>query len=294
MSSRQWCRTRETAELLDLGPVTEAPPLNSFFGDVSTRDSQTEATRALIDQQRGRIFLVTHQVNISALTGEFTRSGEVLIIRTGPEDIEVLGSIRNSIFSESGPSPLLFFSERKTPQAEERMDRTSAERALRNALIQSELIASARSCATGAIVDIPSREWPRFQYDTSAETELFIPPARLYEPEEVENLYREVKVLKSDVVRLWSETGSDYRTGELVENTREDRYRKWLLSQPNAQQVVGRFLLEEWKLDIRPMNEGRRYEFVSDFADALEVTPPSEKTIARFIKSAKAWLLVND
>ncbi|MBU4531305.1 MAG: histidine phosphatase family protein [Hoeflea sp.] len=89
----QWCRTRETAELLGLGPVTEAPALNSFFGDVSTRDSQTQATRALIEDQRGRVFLVTHQVNISALTGEFTRSGEVLVIRAEAGGIEVLGSI---------------------------------------------------------------------------------------------------------------------------------------------------------------------------------------------------------
>ncbi|MDP2120422.1 MAG: histidine phosphatase family protein [Hoeflea sp.] len=89
----QWCRTRETAELLNLGPVTEVPALNSFFGDVSTRDSQTEATRARIGEQQGRVFLVTHQVNISALTGEFTRSGEVLIIRAKAGDIEVLGSI---------------------------------------------------------------------------------------------------------------------------------------------------------------------------------------------------------
>ena len=45
--SSQWCRTLETAELLNLGPVTEAPALNSFFQDFSTRDAQTRATRAL-------------------------------------------------------------------------------------------------------------------------------------------------------------------------------------------------------------------------------------------------------
>mgnify|MGYP003632814260 CR=1 FL=1 len=89
----QWCRTRETAELLDLAPVTEAPALNSFFGDTSTKDSQTEAVRALLGAQQGRVLLVTHQVNISALTGQFTRSGEVLVIRAGAETIEVLGSI---------------------------------------------------------------------------------------------------------------------------------------------------------------------------------------------------------
>ena len=89
----QWCRTRETAELLGLGSVTEAPSLNSFFRDYSTRDAQTAETRALIAEREGRLMLVTHQVNISALTGEGTRSGEVLVIRLDGGAVEVLGSI---------------------------------------------------------------------------------------------------------------------------------------------------------------------------------------------------------
>ncbi len=91
--SSQWCRTRKTAELLGLGPVTEASPLNSFFRDFSTRDLQTIATRDLIAETEGRLMLVTHQVNISALTGQSTRSGEVLVIRVTGDDVEVLGSI---------------------------------------------------------------------------------------------------------------------------------------------------------------------------------------------------------
>jgi len=89
----QWCRTRETAELLGLGPVVEMPALNSFFGDYSTQQSQTQATKALIEKQQGRVLLVSHQVNISALAGQATRSGEVLIIRAGTEGMEVMGSI---------------------------------------------------------------------------------------------------------------------------------------------------------------------------------------------------------
>jgi phosphohistidine phosphatase SixA len=91
--SSQWCRTRETAELLDLGPVTEAPVLNSFFRDFSTRDRQTSETSDLIAETEGRLMLVTHQVNISALTGHGTRSGEVLVIRSTEDGVEVLGSI---------------------------------------------------------------------------------------------------------------------------------------------------------------------------------------------------------
>ncbi|WP_369022856.1 histidine phosphatase family protein [Rhodovulum iodosum] len=89
----QWCRTRETAELLDLGPVVEAPPLNSFFGDFSSRDRQTAETRELIAATEGRLMLVTHQVNIAALTGRTTRSGEVLVIVPRGGRIDVLGSI---------------------------------------------------------------------------------------------------------------------------------------------------------------------------------------------------------
>ena len=89
----QWCRTLETAQLLDVGPVVEAPPLNSFFRNRAARDPQTAAVRDLIAETEGRLMMVTHQVNISALTGRRTRSGEVLIIRKVDGEVEVLGSI---------------------------------------------------------------------------------------------------------------------------------------------------------------------------------------------------------
>ncbi len=89
----QWCRTRETAELLGFGPVTEAPALNSFFGRFERRDGQTSALRDLLAAEPRRIMLVTHQVNISALTGQATRSGEVLVIRMRDGAAEVLGRI---------------------------------------------------------------------------------------------------------------------------------------------------------------------------------------------------------
>jgi phosphohistidine phosphatase SixA len=89
----QWCRCRETAELLNVGPVTEAPALNSFFQDRATRDAQTAATREIIAAADRPMMLVTHQVNISALTGQFTSSGEILVIRETDGRLEVLGSI---------------------------------------------------------------------------------------------------------------------------------------------------------------------------------------------------------
>jgi broad specificity phosphatase PhoE len=84
--SSGWCRCLETAELLGLGPVAREPSLDSFFGDRSLGPGQTEALRALLAAWRGGpLVLVTHQVNITALTGVFPASGETVLVRTGAE-----------------------------------------------------------------------------------------------------------------------------------------------------------------------------------------------------------------
>ena len=89
----QWCRCRETAELLDIGPVEEAPPFNSFFAGRGDAAVQTQAALALIASLAAPPMIVSHQVNIRALTGQSTRSGEVLIARAGADRLEVLGSL---------------------------------------------------------------------------------------------------------------------------------------------------------------------------------------------------------
>lgn len=92
----QWCRCRETADLLGLGTPVDAPELNSFFEDRSTAGAQTEA---LLDYLTGlaegaRVLLVTHQVNITALTGRGVGSGEVFLISVGEDGaVAVVGSI---------------------------------------------------------------------------------------------------------------------------------------------------------------------------------------------------------
>lgn len=94
----QWCRCRETAELLELGGVEELPALNSFFGRFERRDSQTAALRTWLREKRpaGPLVLSTHQVNISALTGQFTSSGEIIVAQiTSSGTLEVLGSLQN-------------------------------------------------------------------------------------------------------------------------------------------------------------------------------------------------------
>ncbi len=95
----QWCRCRETAELFDLGPVSELPILNSFFQRFENRDKQTQALRDWLTDQPldGPLVLVTHQVNISALTGAYAGSGEIVIIRRSDKgEITVVGSIKTS------------------------------------------------------------------------------------------------------------------------------------------------------------------------------------------------------
>ncbi|WP_420403492.1 histidine phosphatase family protein [Nisaea sp.] len=83
--SSQWCRCMETAKLLGLGDVEQLPSLNSFFEDRSTGAAQTAETRSFLAALPAgeTVFLVTHQVNITALTDVFPASGETLLLRVG-------------------------------------------------------------------------------------------------------------------------------------------------------------------------------------------------------------------
>lgn len=94
--SSQWCRCLETARLLKLGRVAELAPLNSFFGRYERRDSQTQALLQWLKAQDldRPLILVTHQVNITALTGVYPDSGELVIVhRAVTGDIRVAGTI---------------------------------------------------------------------------------------------------------------------------------------------------------------------------------------------------------
>jgi len=102
--SSQWCRCRDTAKYLDLGTVNDLVVLNSFFRDFALRDSraegllnwlrnysQSQATGHAISKP---LVLVTHQVNISALLGVGTASGEMVVFKLDDEgNPEVTGSI---------------------------------------------------------------------------------------------------------------------------------------------------------------------------------------------------------
>ena len=97
--SSQWCRCLETARLLGLGPVAERPFLNSFFNDFARREPQTSKLHEWLDQQAlsEPIVLVTHQVNITALTGVYPGSGELVIVRRSESsDLTVVGTIETN------------------------------------------------------------------------------------------------------------------------------------------------------------------------------------------------------
>ena len=93
--SSQWCRTRQTAELIESGPVREVPAFNSFFGDPARVPAQTAAARELLLAWRGpgALVVVTHQVNISAITGGATASGEGIVLRRMGTQLEQVGRL---------------------------------------------------------------------------------------------------------------------------------------------------------------------------------------------------------
>jgi hypothetical protein len=93
----QWCRTRETAALAFPGQVQDDARFNSFFADRTSEPAQTAAALATLQrwQGPGALVVVTHQVNITALTGVFPTSGEGVVVRPAVGDgLEVVGRLR--------------------------------------------------------------------------------------------------------------------------------------------------------------------------------------------------------
>ncbi len=95
--SSQWCRCLETAKLINLGKVEPLRALNSFFSDSSQEARQTATIRKLIVDNRntkGAVIMVTHQVNITAITNIVPQSGEAVILKSdGQGKIKIVGRI---------------------------------------------------------------------------------------------------------------------------------------------------------------------------------------------------------
>lgn len=95
--SSEWCRCLDTATLVGLGPVQKQPLLNSFFGNPEDGRPQTSALgRWMASLPPGPpIVLVTHQVNITGLTGVVPASGELLFVASdAAEPLPVIGRVR--------------------------------------------------------------------------------------------------------------------------------------------------------------------------------------------------------
>ncbi|WP_372072484.1 histidine phosphatase family protein [Tistrella mobilis] len=84
----RWCRATDTARELDLGEVDPFPPLDSFFRDRSREDAVRRDILARIAERKAGdppLIMVSHQVNITAVTGIFPASGEIVVVEVLPD-----------------------------------------------------------------------------------------------------------------------------------------------------------------------------------------------------------------
>lgn len=89
--SSAWCRCVDTARLA-FGQHELWPALNSTFdgqGDSAAQTAELRAALAAVPPGRVEAW-VSHQVNITALTGQSVAMGEVLVLRGGPGDVTLL------------------------------------------------------------------------------------------------------------------------------------------------------------------------------------------------------------
>jgi broad specificity phosphatase PhoE len=98
--SSVWCRCRDTATLA-FGMANRWLPLNSFFRNRDREPSRTGAVHELVGRHRGgTLVLVTHQVNITALTGLYPAEGEMIVLRPRGGDFTVAGRLNPSDVSQ--------------------------------------------------------------------------------------------------------------------------------------------------------------------------------------------------
>lgn len=94
--SSPWCRCLETARLMEVGPVSADPAFASLFPEDARGDEITAAARRVIAswQGPGLLLAVTHQVNIQALAGVNTSSGEMVVAKKQPDGtLRVVGTL---------------------------------------------------------------------------------------------------------------------------------------------------------------------------------------------------------
>jgi len=86
-------------EKLPVPEVVDLPIINSFFQAFEKREKQTDdlqhwlLQRSQSSQENSLAVLVTHQVNITALTNVYPSSGKVVIVHASDGKIEVVGTL---------------------------------------------------------------------------------------------------------------------------------------------------------------------------------------------------------
>jgi phosphohistidine phosphatase SixA len=85
VASSEWCRCKETADIV-FGQHTTWPALNSFFSNIKRSEAQqTAELKSVLPYLKApkNSVWVTHQVNITALTGFVPNAAEILAVRWG-------------------------------------------------------------------------------------------------------------------------------------------------------------------------------------------------------------------
>ena len=94
--SSQWFRCQDTAKNINLAKVRINQGLNSFF---ENHADEKETVRYLNSWLKNKkinkpLLLVTHQVNISTLTGYYPSSGEIVVVKKEDDNsFKVVGTI---------------------------------------------------------------------------------------------------------------------------------------------------------------------------------------------------------
>jgi phosphohistidine phosphatase SixA len=95
--SSEWCRCRETAELMGLGAIESAPTFNNAFVLREQRATLTEGARRVIAAWKGpgNLIVASHGANILPLTGVHPQEGEAVVVDPASmgETVPVIGRI---------------------------------------------------------------------------------------------------------------------------------------------------------------------------------------------------------
>jgi len=89
-----WCRTLQSAELLNLGPVIKSEEISSVWtrssAEVKSKTRKLKQMLAALPKDQ-TLVMVTHSVNISALTGRGAASAQGYVITLVDNEVKIVG-----------------------------------------------------------------------------------------------------------------------------------------------------------------------------------------------------------